>query len=91
MVSSTSMTGLGQWSVWHALSVINKAFLLLICGVSIYLLSLSLHALFVVRSMKIPAKGKQLDDPRLGILRRRLWHLRQLRLFFLCTFLASAS
>jgi hypothetical protein len=82
----TSITGLGLWSVWQVLSIINKALLLLICGVSIYTLALSLHSLFVVHALKSGARELQVVDTRLGALRRRLWNLRQLHLFSLYFF-----
>ena len=77
------MIGFGFWSVWQALSVINKAFLLLICGVSVYSLAFSLHSLFVVRSLKAE---QQISNTRLGTVCRRLSNLRQLHLLALYLF-----
>jgi hypothetical protein len=74
-----SITGLYFLSVWHALSVINKAFVLLFCGVFIYSLSLSVHVLFVLNSLKKAGRA-QSEKKYLGILRKRLWNLRQLHL-----------
>lgn len=72
------MTGFEFWSVWEALSVINKAFLLLSRGISVYSLALSLHSLFVVRSLKAE---QQISNTRLGAICRRLSNLRQKKHF----------
>jgi hypothetical protein len=83
----SSMTAFGLWSVWQALSIINKALLLLLCGGFIYSLALSLRSLFAVHTHKIAAGMEpQARITWLRVLRRRLWNLRQLHLFCLYFF-----
>jgi Na+/melibiose symporter-like transporter len=72
--------------VWQVLSIINKALLLLVCGVSIYTLALSLRSLFAVHRLKTAARDQRLVNTSLGGIRRRLWNLRQSHLFSLYFF-----
>jgi hypothetical protein len=83
-----SITNLDLRSVWVPLSLSNRLFFLLFCGVSIYTLFLSLYVLFQLHSLKKQAAKENAisAQPSLGTLSRRLANLRQLHLFTLYLF-----
>ena len=75
-------------AIWHSLSGFNKIFFVLFCGVSVYTVYLSLHALFVLHSLRKlqPSESLGLTRFQVAALRKRLRNLRQLHLFALLFF-----
>ena len=83
-----SITDLDCRAIWMSLSLINKAFVLFFCGVSLYTFSISLHAIFVLHSIRRQSSKEITSEAgsSLGILLHRFANLRQLHLFTLYLF-----
>jgi len=78
--------GLDIKVAWLSLSLINKAFVLFFCAVSIYTISSTVRALLSVRSLKKRRERESTGSTHFHLLRKRIANLRQLHLFTLYLF-----
>lgn len=75
-------------SIWMTLPLLYKLFLLFFCGVSLYTVSLSVYALFVLHSFKEEPESEAMGSARspLATLLHRFTNFRQLHVLALYLF-----